>query len=62
MKNKVKRLLSVFMCLCLIFSFCSIGGSFAQNKNSFPVQTSNNTEAASGLAFFASADPTEFFD
>lgn len=61
MKNKVKRLLSVFMCLCLIFSFCSIG-SFAQNKNSFSVQTSNNTEAASGLAFFANADPTEFFD
>ena len=50
MKNKVKRLLSVFMCLCLIFSFCSIG-SFAQNKNSFSVQTSNNTEENLKTAF-----------
>ena len=61
MKNKVKRLLSVFMCLCLIFSFCSIG-SFAKDKNSLSVQTANNAETASGIAFFASADPAEFLD
>lgn len=65
MKDKVKRIISVFMCLCMIFSFCSIS-SFAKTgsaeKQEISYTASNKGALANELAFFASADPSSFLD
>lgn len=68
MKSILKRFICAFVCLCMIFSFCSVG-SFAKDSKSETISGKEKTtyqisgeSIASSIIFCENADPANFFD